>query len=54
MSTEVFSVPTKSFISHELTVMVPYFIKRHVLRQKIMKPPMIMEKDDKLESDSME
>lgn len=41
---EVFSVPTKSFISYELRVWLPYFIKRHVLRQKIEKPAPIIEK----------
>ncbi|RMJ18407.1 hypothetical protein BHE90_001271 [Fusarium euwallaceae] len=41
---QVFSVPTKSFISYELRVWLPYFIKRHVLRQKIEKPAPIIEK----------
>lgn len=44
---EVFSVPTKSFISYELRVWLPYFIKRHVLRQKIEKPAPIIEKAEK-------
>jgi hypothetical protein len=39
---EVFSVPTKEFISHELFVWLPYFIKRHIFRQKIAKPPAII------------
>jgi hypothetical protein len=42
---EVFSVPTKQFIGHELTVSVPYFIKRHILRRRIPKPPPIIEKE---------
>ena len=46
---QVFSVPTKSFISHELTVWLPYFIKRHILRQNIAKPPQIIEKEEKVE-----
>ncbi|KAM6508535.1 hypothetical protein FALCPG4_018375 [Fusarium falciforme] len=41
---QVFSVPTKSFISYELRVWLPYFIKRHVLRRKIEKPAPIIEK----------
>ncbi|KAL2694934.1 hypothetical protein Neosp_001523 [[Neocosmospora] mangrovei] len=44
---QVFSVPTKSFISYELRVWLPYFIKRHILRQKIEKPAPIIEKADK-------
>ncbi|KAK7413911.1 hypothetical protein QQX98_007178 [Neonectria punicea] len=41
---QVFSVPTKSLISYELRVWLPYFIKRHVFRQKIEKPAPIVEK----------
>jgi hypothetical protein len=41
---QVFSVPTRSFISHELFVWLPYFVKRHIFRQKIEKPPAIIEK----------
>ncbi|KAJ4322469.1 hypothetical protein N0V84_004825 [Fusarium piperis] len=41
---QVFSVPTKSFISYETRVWLPYFIKRHVFRQKIEKPAPIIEK----------
>jgi sugar porter (SP) family MFS transporter len=43
---QVFSVPTKTFISHELKVWLPYFIKRHIFRQKIEKPPPLIEKAD--------
>ncbi|KAL8769672.1 MAG: hypothetical protein Q9209_004469 [Squamulea sp. 1 TL-2023] len=43
---QVFSVPTSKFISHELTVWLPYFIKRHILRRRIAKPPQIIEKED--------
>lgn len=43
-SAEVFSVPTKEYITHELTVMVPWFIKRYVLFQKVPKPPAIIAK----------
>ncbi|KAH8901242.1 sugar transporter-like protein [Thozetella sp. PMI_491] len=46
---QVFSVPTKKFISHELTVWLPYFFKRHILRQKIAKPPPIIEKAENFE-----
>lgn len=41
---EVFSVPTKEYITHELTVMVPWFIKRYMLFQKVPKPPAIIAK----------
>lgn len=41
---EVFSVPTKHFIGYEIKVWLPYFIKRHILRRKIEKPPPIIEK----------
>lgn len=47
---EVFSVPTKSFISYELKVWLPYFIKRHIFRQNIVKPPPIIERGEKAES----
>lgn len=46
---QVFSVPTKSFINYELTVWLPYFIKRHIFRQSISKPPSIIEKADNSE-----
>ncbi|KAI4240390.1 MAG: hypothetical protein LQ352_007648 [Teloschistes flavicans] len=46
---QVFSVPTKQFIGHELTVWLPYFIKRHILRRNIMKPPGIIEKEEKVD-----
>ncbi|KAI9371160.1 hypothetical protein BJX61DRAFT_43648 [Aspergillus egyptiacus] len=39
---QVFSVPTKEFIHHETFVWLPYFIKRHIFRQKIAKPPAII------------
>ncbi|KAL9021892.1 MAG: hypothetical protein Q9185_000906 [Variospora sp. 1 TL-2023] len=45
---QVFSVPTSKFIGHELKVWLPYFIKRHILRKNIAKPPQIIEKDDKV------
>ena len=47
---EVFSVPTKKFISHELNVMVPYFLKRHVLRRDIQKPPAIIASEDSVDA----
>ncbi|CAI7625045.1 unnamed protein product [Penicillium bialowiezense] len=39
---QVFSVPTKKYIGHELTVWLPWFIRRHVFRQNIPKPPAII------------
>jgi hypothetical protein len=44
---EVFSVPTSQFISYETKVWLPYFIKRHILRKKIAKPPAIIERGEK-------
>ncbi|KAL8924112.1 MAG: hypothetical protein Q9208_004249 [Pyrenodesmia sp. 3 TL-2023] len=46
---QVFSLPTKKYISHELKVWLPYAFKRHVLRKRIPKPPMIIEKEGKVE-----
>jgi hypothetical protein len=40
--TEVFQVPTKKFIGHELTVWLPWFIKSKILRKDIAKPPAII------------
>ncbi|KAN0117717.1 Sugar transporter domain containing protein [Hyaloscypha variabilis] len=50
---QVFSVPTKSFLNYELTVWLPYFLKRHILRQKIAKPPPVIEKADLMDSDGI-
>ncbi|KAG8624078.1 hypothetical protein KVT40_009054 [Elsinoe batatas] len=44
---QVFSVPTSQFINHELKVWLPYFIKRHILRKNVVKPPPIIEKGEK-------
>ncbi|EMT65686.1 hypothetical protein FOQG_07585 [Fusarium oxysporum f. sp. raphani 54005] len=42
---QVFSVPTKQFISYETRVWLPYFFKRHILRKKsVVKPPPIIER----------
>ena len=46
---QVFSVPTKDFLSYELKVWLPWFLRRYVLFQKIPKPPPIIEKADNLE-----
>ncbi|KAL8838540.1 MAG: hypothetical protein Q9170_002082 [Blastenia crenularia] len=43
---QVFSVPTRKFIGHEVTVWLPYFFKRHILRKNIAKPPQIIEKEE--------
>ncbi|KAL4771834.1 hypothetical protein BDW60DRAFT_222792 [Aspergillus nidulans var. acristatus] len=43
---QVFSVPTKEFLKHETTVWLPYFIRRHVFRQNIPKPPAIIASAD--------
>lgn len=45
---QVFSVPTRDFIGHELKVWLPYFCKRHVLRKKIEKPPAIIDHERKV------
>ncbi|CAI7663973.1 unnamed protein product [Penicillium discolor] len=39
---QVFSVPTKKFIHYELTVWLPWWIKRYIFRQKIERPPQII------------
>lgn len=39
---EVFSVPTSKFIHYELTVWLPWFIKHHVFRRDIPRPPPII------------
>ncbi|KAJ5119136.1 facilitated glucose transporter [Penicillium atrosanguineum] len=39
---QVFSVPTKKFINYELTVWLPWFIKRYIFRQNIPRPPQII------------
>jgi hypothetical protein len=39
---QVFQVPTKKFIGHELTVWLPWFIKAKILRRDIQKPPAII------------
>ncbi|KAL2867758.1 uncharacterized protein BJX67DRAFT_77210 [Aspergillus lucknowensis] len=44
---QVFSVPTSEFIKHETTVWLPYFIKRHIFRQNIPKPPAIIATSEK-------
>ncbi|CAG9997133.1 unnamed protein product [Clonostachys byssicola] len=41
---QVFSVPTKNFLSYELRIWLPYFFKRHILRRNITKPQPVMEK----------
>jgi hypothetical protein len=46
---QVFSVPTKSFLNYELKIWLPYFIKRHIFRQRISKPPPIIEKAERFE-----
>ncbi|KAF2208048.1 hypothetical protein CERZMDRAFT_71080 [Cercospora zeae-maydis SCOH1-5] len=48
---QVFSVPTKEFLSYETKVWLPYFIKRHILRRDIPKPPPIIEKGERASSD---
>ncbi|KAL9621772.1 MAG: hypothetical protein Q9204_008087, partial [Flavoplaca sp. TL-2023a] len=46
---QVFSVPTSSYINHELTVWLPWFLKRYFLRKNIPKPPLILEKEEHVE-----
>ncbi|PYH43027.1 putative facilitated glucose transporter [Aspergillus saccharolyticus JOP 1030-1] len=36
---QVFSVPTKKYLHYELTVWLPWFVKRYIFRQKIERPP---------------
>jgi sugar porter (SP) family MFS transporter len=42
---QVFSVPTKSFLSYETRVWLPYVFKRYVLRKKIPAPPAIIDRE---------
>ena len=46
ITTEVFQVPTKKFISHELFVWLPWFIRAKILRQDIPKPPAIIASEE--------
>ncbi|PPJ54091.1 hypothetical protein CBER1_06318 [Cercospora berteroae] len=48
---QVFSVPTKEFLSYETGVWLPYFIKRHIFRKDVPKPPPIIEKGERASSD---
>ncbi|KAF3052998.1 hypothetical protein E8E11_010375 [Didymella keratinophila] len=47
---QVFSVPTKQFLGYELKIWLPYFIKRHLFRKNIAKPPPIIEKGERADS----
>jgi MFS family permease len=40
---QVFSIPTKEYLSHETKVWLPYMVKRHILRKRIEKPPPIID-----------
>jgi hypothetical protein len=51
--TEVFQVPTKKFISHELFVWLPWFLRAKVLRQNIPKPPAIIASEDAVRRESV-
>ncbi|PVH97140.1 putative sugar transporter [Periconia macrospinosa] len=47
---QVFSVPTSQYIGYETKVWLPYFIKRHIFRNKnVVKPPPIIEKAPRFE-----
>ncbi|KAJ5156233.1 facilitated glucose transporter [Penicillium capsulatum] len=45
---QVFSVPTSKFIHHELTVWLPWWIKHHIFRRNIPKPPPIIATADEV------
>ncbi|KAJ5827226.1 Major facilitator superfamily domain general substrate transporter [Penicillium robsamsonii] len=45
---QVFAVPTKSFIHHELTVWLPWWFKRYILRKNIARPPPIIALGDRV------
>jgi hypothetical protein len=51
--TEVFQVPTKKFISHELFVWLPWFLRAKILRQNIPKPPAIIASEDTVRRQSV-
>ncbi|KAF4119391.1 Sugar (and other) transporter [Geosmithia morbida] len=44
---QVFSIPTKEYIHHELTEEVPYFFNRTILRRKVPKPVPIIAKAER-------
>ncbi|TVY20543.1 Polyol transporter 5 [Lachnellula arida] len=44
---QVFSVSTRDFLKYETTIWLPYFIKRHIFRRNIVKPPPIIAKGEK-------
>lgn len=48
---QVFSVPTSQYVSHETKVWLPYVFKRHILRQRIPKPPSIIATADEAYGD---
>jgi len=50
---QVFQVPTKKFISHELFVWLPWFLRAKVLRQNIPKPPAIIASEDAVRRESV-
>lgn len=44
---QVFSVPTKQFLSYETQVWLPYMFKKYVLFKKVERPPPIIEKSER-------
>jgi MFS family permease len=44
---QVFSVPTKQFLSYETQVWLPYMFKKYMLFQKVERPPPIIEKSER-------
>jgi len=50
---QVFQVPTKKFISHELFVWLPWFLRAKILRQNIPKPPAIIASEDTVRRQSV-
>ena len=47
---EVFMVPTRQYVGHEATVWLPYFIKRYIFFQNVVKPPPIIERAEKVDA----
>lgn len=49
---QVFSIPTKTFINYELKTMVPYWLKKNILRRKLVTPPPIFARDSEEEENN--
>jgi sugar porter (SP) family MFS transporter len=46
---QVFSVPTSTYLNYETKIWLPYFLKRHIMRQKIAKPALLDTQTSRIE-----